>query len=357
VRILAAGHRHRCFRYSLLLAINLVSIAALSCATELYLRWRGLRPYRRAYPGQHAADPRQHAPWAEPDPNLGWTVARTFRAVNREGFPSPTDFALLSREHRAPRVMVLGDSFAFGAGVRADASFPALLQRAAGNELEVHNLGVPGWGIDQMYLAYRQYGNVIQPAHVILAFVDDDVSRVLESYRPAEGLDKPSFAIEGTTLVARGPATTSERLLNKLSGRSALLGLIAREFHLAREGRPIVRQIFHEMVSETRSRGQRLSIVRIPTRIRTIASATRVPAIPTANRCWNDFRDVFEGTDVVYIDPSEEAQKHRDWEAELFLSDGHLSEAGHEFIARQIIARTFKRGPESWDRAVPPHPP
>jgi hypothetical protein len=46
-------------------------------------------------------------------------------------------------------------------------------------------------GIDQMYLAYEKWENVIRPQVVILAFIDEDVDRVLEAYRVFEGMNKP----------------------------------------------------------------------------------------------------------------------------------------------------------------------
>src|SRR5262245_6976381 len=106
--------RRRWFRHAVL-AINVVSAGALCLTTEFYLRWRGLRPYARTYPGSDRAEPNVHAGWAEPDPDLGWTVARTVPGVNRDGFRTPRDLTEPRGGPREPRVMVLGDSFAFGA--------------------------------------------------------------------------------------------------------------------------------------------------------------------------------------------------------------------------------------------------
>jgi hypothetical protein len=305
---------------------------------EFYLRHQGLHPYVRTFPGRYRGDPGRSASWAEPDPILGWTAARTTPEVNREGFRNPKDFVAIRPDGEVLRIMVLGDSFVYGAGVSADRSFPSLLQKMLGSEVEVCNLGVPGWGVDQMYLAYQRYRDIIQPAYVVLAFIDDDVSRVLESYRFAERLTKPSFAFEDGELVLRGPPTFSERLLNKLSGRSVLFGLLLREFYLAHQGRPIVRQIFRDMTLQTRSRGESFAIVRIPMPTRSTAYLASVPTpVAEVERSWNDFEELFEGTDVVYVDPWEEIQKIMSWERDLFLEDGHLSEEGHEFVARQIL--------------------
>jgi hypothetical protein len=90
--------------------------------------------------------------------------------------------------------MILGDSFMWGAGVSAAESVPGLLQSWARDTRLVFNLGVPGWGIDQMYLAYQRYKDKLNPHIVMLVFIDDDIMRVLQSYRRWEGFNKPSFA-------------------------------------------------------------------------------------------------------------------------------------------------------------------
>jgi lysophospholipase L1-like esterase len=77
------------------------------------------------------------------------------------------------------RVLVLGDSFAFGFGVEDDASFPAALARALPpppgfERVEVLNAGVAGWSADQYLLFLETRGFALAPDLVLLAVTEND---------------------------------------------------------------------------------------------------------------------------------------------------------------------------------------
>jgi lysophospholipase L1-like esterase len=327
--------------------VNTIAIVTLGSIAEVYLRLQGVPRYVRTYPGQYLDDPNGRVWWAEADPKLGWTADRTQPDINREGFRSFKDFADARFDTEKPRVMVLGDSFAYGAGLPAEFNFPSRLEKRLGSEFEIYNLGVPGWGIDQMYLAYQQHRDVIRPKYVLLTFIDDDVSRVLESYRVWERLTKPSFALEKGALVSRGLPTFTERLLNKLCSRSVLFGLVIRELYISREARPIVGEIFREMSRQASQRGEYFAVVRSPVPTKVAARYASIPTwIAAVNQNANFFDHFLKGMNAVYFDPLKEFQSHPNWELDLYLRDGHLSAEGHEFLARQIALHIFKRNPD-----------
>jgi lysophospholipase L1-like esterase len=77
------------------------------------------------------------------------------------------------------RVLVLGDSFAFGFGVEDAEAFPAVLGRALapppGRErAEVLNAGVAGWSADQYLLFLETRGFALAPDLVLLAVSEND---------------------------------------------------------------------------------------------------------------------------------------------------------------------------------------
>jgi lysophospholipase L1-like esterase len=77
------------------------------------------------------------------------------------------------------RILVLGDSFAFGFGVEDDEAFPAALARAltppTGFErVEVWNAGVAGWSADQFWLFLTTRGLAWRPDLVLLAETEND---------------------------------------------------------------------------------------------------------------------------------------------------------------------------------------
>ena len=76
------------------------------------------------------------------------------------------------------RILVLGDSMAFGIGVEEKEAFPKVLEemlndnaKAGGVRFEVLNAGVPGYGTAQELLQYQLCGRQLNPDLVILAFV------------------------------------------------------------------------------------------------------------------------------------------------------------------------------------------
>ncbi len=78
-----------------------------------------------------------------------------------------------------PRLVALGDSFTWGAGVTYDETFVTILERelqrlAPG--LEIINLGVPAWGPHEEFHLLKSYGIRFQPEVVLLNFyVGNDI--------------------------------------------------------------------------------------------------------------------------------------------------------------------------------------
>ncbi|HSG09911.1 MAG TPA: SGNH/GDSL hydrolase family protein [Longimicrobiales bacterium] len=100
---------------------------------------------------------------------------------NSQGFRQPRDFG---EADERTRVLLLGDSFVFGEGVRAEVRVGEVLE-----SLEplwrVDNLGMPGWGLDLMVRALEHYGPVIRPNVVVLCFYTDDFRRLHPYYAGA----------------------------------------------------------------------------------------------------------------------------------------------------------------------------
>ncbi len=73
-----------------------------------------------------------------------------------------------------PRIVVLGDSYAFGMGVNDGEEFAAVLGRALEGAAAVVNLGSPGWGLTQEVRRYYDFGAAYHPAAVVLQFCAND---------------------------------------------------------------------------------------------------------------------------------------------------------------------------------------
>ena len=114
---------------------------------------------------------------------------------------------LRDREHsyerpdNMKRILVLGDSFAWGFGVEENYRFSELLETSA--DIEVINTGVSGYSTDQELLWFSSEGIKYETDLVILVFCGNDekmnhLQRVFHVY------NKPRFTIEDNRLTLKG---------------------------------------------------------------------------------------------------------------------------------------------------------
>lgn len=137
------------------------------------------------------------------------------------------------------RVVVMGDSQAWGYGVGDDETIPAQLSRlmneSGGPPYQVLNLGVGGYGTDQAFLKYLVQGARYAPDVVVLTvFKNDPVENAHTVYW---GVEKPRFYVEdgrlclGNVPPARAPGWPNNRLL---ADREPSLRIPGTDLDLAR---------------------------------------------------------------------------------------------------------------------------
>lgn len=116
------------------------------------------------------------------DAQTGFTLNPGFHYADEQWTTNALGFRDRERDPAAPRrglrVVVLGDSFASGAGVADGQQFGALAEQAAtaaGLESEWWTLAVPHFGTEQSLLRLRQHWDALRPDIVVLAtFVGND---------------------------------------------------------------------------------------------------------------------------------------------------------------------------------------
>ena len=95
--------------------------------------------------------------------------------TNSRGF---RDAEIGAKRTGVRRVLALGDSFAFGQGVEAEQAYPQVVEQlaaAAGDEIEVINAGVPGYGTAAAYALLREEAPQLDPDQVVLGlYVGND---------------------------------------------------------------------------------------------------------------------------------------------------------------------------------------
>lgn len=119
-------------------------------------------------------------------------------AANAQGMRDPENF-----EHACsrPRVVLIGDSFVWGAGLNYEETIGAQLEDSLGHRADVYNLAMPGFGLDQMWMSLRHQALALCPTLIVAGFIDDDWDRSLSAFRSANRfMSKPTFVVDGDSL-------------------------------------------------------------------------------------------------------------------------------------------------------------
>lgn len=168
------------------------------------------------------------------------------------------------------RIVVLGDSLAFGDEVNDDETFPYYLQELM-PKAEVINMGVHSYGHDQMLLYFQGEGVKYQPDVVILCFVADDMYRNMLSFR---SFAKPKFKIiHGELKLTNVPVPTPEQVVRTEFFRLKILDFLSPLFIKVKgmfvkepSQQEMAALILDKLDSQVRTQGAKFMIFFLPTR-------------------------------------------------------------------------------------------
>ena len=248
------------------------------------------------------------------------------------------------------RILVLGDSFAWGYGVEESERFSQLLEEALG--VEVINAGVSGYSTDQELLWYRSEGIKYETDLVILVFAGNDVGdndRELVSTI----YYKPKFILKRGQLVPTGypvPKTSPQGIfIYSLSQRSALAYfLIQRYFDLLTlygNSKANSEQANSPASGPSAEKEPFALTIALIDEMKNVAESRKAKfMIVTTDRWWNhpseetyrDFIDTLQTEGFLVLDV--ESVPGFDPEEMLIPNDGHWNQSGHEFVAEKVKA-------------------
>ena len=191
--------------YALALGMAFEGASRLALSNEAFLRRVSANDdpsWRLRWIARHGASGRLQYEIDEWHPTRGWALKPNLRDVPVPGgklLNSNSKGVRGRREHageKAPgttRILVLGDSFTFGEDVGDDETYSHHLEQLLPGT-EVINLGVHGYGHDQMLIYLREEGIRYRPDIVILGFLTGDMERNVLSFRDYA---KPRFVLDG----------------------------------------------------------------------------------------------------------------------------------------------------------------
>lgn len=212
------------------------------------------------------------------DARRGWAVApnlKNARVVsgktlntNSRGVRGAVEHSY-DRNAATPRVVVLGDSFTFGDELDDGETYPAQLQTRL-PDAEILNLGVHGYGHDQMLIYLQDEGVKYRPDIVLLGFAAIDAYRNVLAFRDYA---KPQYRLQsdGALRLTNVPIPPPEALLRSRWRRiqaidvaSALAGRLAKRPSIGDVQR-ITGALLREIARSTRTTGAIPLWVYLPT--------------------------------------------------------------------------------------------
>jgi hypothetical protein len=353
-----------------------------------------LLPHRPAAPAVREWLARAPAGYLAPDRELGWTVKPNGRSpdglyeANAQGARAPASRAYGGRpEEGRLRVVTVGDSFTHGDEVGLEDTWQRELERRRG-DLEVVNLGVPGYGTDQAYLRWRREGAALRPDFALLGIWPENVCRNLNVVRfflqPVGGfgfMSKPRFVVEeGGLRAVNEPVIEGEALVRALTepGSEPLMRhdywAIARDYeprgwHRLRTARvaATVASLYRRRAMRDRlyagvdPRGNDVTAAiaeafhRDAERAGAVPLVVVIPMVDLLSR-YPDEGDLplakalrARGRDVIDLGPPMARAVREEGRACCYLDSGHLSPAGNRRLAGWLLERLAPRLPA-------PHP-
>lgn len=306
--------------------------------------------------------------WVEHHPVLGWYPQKNKTALldspyfpqvivhtNSAGFRGTREYDVQKPEG-VIRIAALGDSFVFGFGVQDTETFSALLE-ADGGGREVLNCGVPGYGIDQIYLSYREVAKNYHPDIVLIGVFPEDFWRCTRSFADS-GHVKPYFSLTKDGKLAlhnvpvplpfsfntgQFPPVIEQSGLEKLLDQSVLYRIAKKPLiKLAKNMRlidpdstdewRIGRAILSQLIKEVREDGATPVLLFIPPR--DLAESARRTSLERSMRRFVER----ERVDWINLRPEFYDAIAKDGpEAYYIKADWHWTPKGHRLAADVII--------------------
>jgi len=282
------------------------------------------------------------------------------------------------------RILTVGGSFTFGQEVGALESWPAQLDQALA-DVEVANLGVGAYGLDQALLRLRRDGRPLAPDEVWLGLMPEATARLVNTYRPAqqhwtgEMSFKPRFVLDprGGIELVPSPARSPRELVELIEDQERFVAAVGgSDYWVARAPlayAPSGSSVWHASalgrlwltVQERGDRGARKWLVDRSSEVFRLTSAIVVEAAREAEGVGAGFKVLVLPNRRELRDLA--AERHRFWaelcgnlsahgvavwdlsegllaagaaeEDSFWAPDGHYSARGNRVVARLLIGR------------------
>jgi lysophospholipase L1-like esterase len=273
----------------------------------------------------------------EPDKITGWRVIPNLnikrKNANGDIWTVTTDEEGLrtisnSASYSGTKVLILGDSFAFGQGVDIEDRFDAVINN---HGYYVINTGVMGYGTDQQFLKAKPYLALLKNNDVVIVLTSYndffDITRKKHS-----GRAKPRYTIENGVLKLHKPQITlNEILRDKSYIYSKLASFVAVHNEVSTtdilHASNIYQELIEDLAKQLASKEIRI-IVAYHGILNIKENEQRNIITETINAICNN-RDI----ECLNIDEQINIANNRQY----FLDDGHWNNKGHGIVGALIF--------------------
>jgi hypothetical protein len=265
------------------------------------------------------------------DKDVGWKMApntkfrwitekrRIMYQSNERGFRVSKNSGSLQK-HGSRKLLILGDSHIWGLGIEYNKTLAGILSRST-EKLDVVNLAMPGFGLDQMYLSLVHWGLNENPDFVIAGIFTDDFFRSFTNHTVF--FNKPVFKDLNGRLVLKSPGDRPGAIYRYLEKKSRILELYRDgEEWLGRNYGVGVwwnlnKLILDKIVQTCKTNNIPLLAVHIP-----YYTGNKFPVL----------KRYFDEKNIEYIDLNEMAKGNL--QSYYFKKDKHLNESSHKLLAK-----------------------
>lgn len=273
------------------------------------------------------------------DPLLGWAPEKT--PDNPLGLVSSKSFRA---DVGARSLLFYGDSFMEGSETPDDASIPFIVRNLSG--INTYNFAVRGYGLDQIYLRYRESARDFRNATAIIGILMNDLDRVALTFRVHM---KPYFEIvdDALKLHTEHLNLSQEEFLRQNSPKitSYFLRFISRYFPTSPlwEKEPVnsVQQIsamiLRDLARQSREWGQAILVLPL------------YDATDLAETGWREtfLKSELKKNGIHYLDIKGALKKEADRSpagvSAYFLPSGHYNRLANQLIAWEIVKSQAQR--------------
>lgn len=294
-----------------------------------------------------------HDPNTQFDSELGWSPIPSRHLNNSWGDITTNSMGFRSDEidPNKDQIAILGDSVALGYQVGDHGHVGYYLDQLAKQDgMQVHNLGVSGYGIDQSYLNLKRhlkdFGHL--KTVILIIFTENDLNDTRSNGASAKR--KPLFILEEGKLKLTGTPIRKFCLRNLITKSFVLrritsnpkLGpllnpLIGDRILEESKAIEVVKLLLHEMEHLAQSQGANFLIVLSP----------HVTNFNEKSKAHHQFEQLISEehfASINFFDAiKEEINSHPDLKLEdIFIDSAHLTKTGNQLLAKNIFKTIHK---------------